>query len=78
MPLQIIKQWGGSITEETKEKLEKMLDVEINEVEEDDDLIRIDLEDELIGKAIGHEGANIRAAEKVIGKEIEVIKEDEE
>lgn len=59
-------------------KLEKMLDVEINEVEEDGDTIHIDLDTEDIGKAIGHAGANIRAAEKVIDKKIEVIKEDEE
>lgn len=61
-----------------KDKLEKMLDVEIESVEEEDDTVRIDLNEDLIGKAIGHEGSNIRAAEKVLGKEIEVIKEDEE
>lgn len=55
-----------------------MLDVEINSVEEDGDTLRIDLDNDLIGKAIGHGGSNIRAAEKVLGKEIEVIKEDEE
>lgn len=55
-----------------------MLDVEIDSVEEEDDTIRIDLENDLIGKAIGHEGSNIRAAEKVLDKEIEVIKEEEE
>lgn len=55
-----------------------MLDVPIQSVEEEDDLIRIDLQEDLIGKAIGHGGSNIRAAEKVLGKDIEVIKEDEE
>lgn len=55
-----------------------MLDVEINAVEEEDDTIHLDLDTENIGKAIGHAGANIRAAEKIIGKKIEVIKEDEE
>lgn len=55
-----------------------MMDVDINEVMEDDDLIRIDIDEDLIGKAIGPGGSNVRAAEKVIGKEIEVIKEDEE
>jgi len=69
---------GDNIAEDIKAKLEKMLDVEINEVMEEDGLIRIDLDEELIGKAIGPGGSNVRAAEKVIGKEIEVIKEDEE
>ncbi len=54
------------------------MDVKINEVMEEDDLIRIDIDEGLIGKAIGPGGSNVRATEKVIGKEIEVIKEDEE
>ena len=69
---------GDTIADDLKKKLEKMLDVEINAVEEEDDTIHIDLDTENIGKAIGHAGANIRAAEKVIGRKIEVIKEDEE
>lgn len=61
-----------------KERLEKMLDVDINSVEEeDDDTIMLDLEEEDIGKAIGFEGSNIRAAEKVLDKSIEVKKEEE-
>ncbi len=55
-----------------------MMDVEINEVIEEEDLIRVDIDEEMIGKAIGPGGSNVRAAEKVLGKDIEVIKEDEE
>lgn len=69
---------GDNIAEDLKKRLEKMLDVDINSAEEEDDTILLDLEEEDIGKAIGFEGSNIRAAEKVIGKSIEVKKEEEE
>ncbi|MFP4117133.1 MAG: KH domain-containing protein [Candidatus Aenigmatarchaeota archaeon] len=66
------------MAEDLKKKLEKMMDVEINEVMEEEDVIRVDIDEEMIGKAIGPGGSNVRAAEKVLGKDIEVIKEDEE
>lgn len=64
-----------TISSELKERLEKMLDTEIKEVKEEDEKVVIDLDEEKIGKAIGFQGSNVRAAEKVLGKEIEVLKE---
>lgn len=63
------------ISEELKSKLEKMLDIEIDEVKEEGDKVQIDIDEDKIGKAIGFQGSNIRAAEKALGKEIEVLKE---
>ncbi len=74
----MVQKRGDNIAEDIKAKLKKMLDVGINEVMEDGDIIRIDVDEGMIGKAIGPGGSNIRAAEKVLGREIEVIKEDDE
>ena len=57
-----------------KDKLEKMLNIEIDKVEENDK-IKIYVNRGKIGKAIGFAGANVRAAEKILGKEIEIVKE---
>lgn len=58
-----------------KSKLEKMLKTEIEEIDEEQEVIKIHVPEDKIGRAIGFRGSNIRAAEEVIGKKIEVVKE---
>jgi len=58
-----------------KAKLEKMLNLPVTSVEEGDDVIKVHVNEKNIGKAIGYAGANVRAAEKILGKRIEIVKD---
>lgn len=64
----------GSETD-TKEKLENMLDLEINDIEEDEEEIRVHVDEDKIGRAIGFRGFTVRAAEEALGKKVEIAKE---
>lgn len=59
---------------DTKQKLEKMLNVKIDNVEEKEDKIIISVPEEKIGQVIGKGGGNIISAEKVLNKKLEVNK----
>lgn len=59
---------------DTKERLEKMLNVKIDSVEEEDEKIKIQVPEDKIGLVIGKGGGNILSAEKVLDKKIEVTK----
>ncbi|MBP1912172.1 KH domain-containing protein [Thermococcus stetteri] len=55
-----------------KERLEKMLNVEIIRIEEADDKIVVYVPAGKVRIAVGSGGAAVKAAELVIGKKIEV------
>jgi transcription antitermination factor NusA-like protein len=55
-----------------KERLEKMLNVKILEMEELDDKIIVYVPEDQVRIAVGSGGAAVKAAELVIGKKIEV------
>jgi transcription antitermination factor NusA-like protein len=55
-----------------KERLEKMLNVEIIRIEEADDKIVVYVPPDKVRIAVGSGGAAVKAAELVIGKKIEV------
>ncbi|NJD99054.1 transcription elongation factor NusA [Thermococcus sp. LS1] len=55
-----------------KDRLEKMLNVKILEVEELDDKIVVYVPEDQVRIAVGSGGAAVKAAELVIGKKIEV------
>ncbi|BAD85301.1 RNA-binding protein, containing KH domain [Thermococcus kodakarensis KOD1] len=55
-----------------KERLEKMLNVEIIRIEEADDKIVVYVPADKVRIAVGSGGAAVKAAELVIGKKIEV------
>ncbi|ACJ15734.1 RNA-binding protein, containing KH domain [Thermococcus onnurineus NA1] len=55
-----------------KDRLEKMLNVKILEIEELDDKIVVYVPEDQVRIAVGSGGAAVKAAELVIGKKIEV------
>ncbi|ASJ08731.1 transcription elongation factor NusA [Thermococcus siculi] len=55
-----------------KDRLEKMLNVKILEMEELDDKIIVYVPEDQVRIAVGSGGAAVKAAELVIGKKIEV------
>jgi transcription antitermination factor NusA-like protein len=55
-----------------KERLERMLNVEIVGIEEKDDRIVVYVPADKVRIAVGSGGAAVKAAELVIGKKIEV------
>ncbi|MDI3474831.1 MAG: hypothetical protein PWQ79_1647 [Thermococcaceae archaeon] len=55
-----------------KERLEKMLNVEILEIEETEDKVTVYVPADKVRIAVGSGGAAVKAAELVIGKKIEV------
>ena len=55
-----------------KERLEKMLNVEILEIEEGEDRVTVYVPADKVRIAVGSGGAAVKAAELVIGKKIEV------
>ena len=55
-----------------RDRLEKMLNVEILDIEETDDKIIVYVPAEKVRIAVGSGGAAVKAAELVIGKNIEV------
>jgi len=55
-----------------KDRLEKMLNVEILEIEESDERIVVYVPADKVRIAVGSGGAAVKAAELVIGKKIEV------
>ncbi len=55
-----------------RDRLEKMLNVEILDIEETDDKIIVYVPAEKVRIAVGSGGAAVKAAELVIGKSIEV------
>jgi transcription antitermination factor NusA-like protein len=55
-----------------KERLEKMLNVKILEMEELEDKIVVYVPEDQVRIAVGSGGAAVKAAELVIGKKIEV------
>lgn len=57
---------------ETLEKLRRMLNVEILEVEYEGDKIIVYVPEDQVRIAVGTGGAAVRAAELVLGKKIEV------
>ncbi|MFB6076027.1 MAG: transcription elongation factor NusA [Candidatus Aenigmatarchaeota archaeon] len=61
--------------EDIKKRLESMLDLEINKIEEDEEEIRVNVDEDKIGRAIGFRGFTVRAAEEALGKKVEIVKE---
>lgn len=61
--------------EDIKKRLESMLDLKINKIEEDEGEIRVHVDEDKIGRAIGFRGFTVRAAEEALGKKVEVVKE---
>lgn len=57
----------------SKEKIEKMLDTEVDKVEEEEDSIKVHIPKDKVGKAIGYEGSNVKAAEFALDKKIEIV-----
>ena len=55
-----------------KERLEKMLNVKILEMEELEDKIVVYVPEDQVRIAVGSGGAAVKAAELVVGKKIEV------
>ncbi len=55
-----------------KDRLEKMLNVKILDMEEFDDKIIVYVPEDQVRIAVGSGGAAVKAAELVIGKKIEV------
>ncbi|HDZ35824.1 MAG TPA: transcription elongation factor NusA [Thermococcus sp.] len=55
-----------------KDRLEKMLNVKVLEIEELDDKIVVYVPEDQVRIAVGSGGAAVKAAELVIGKKIEV------
>ncbi|ASA77073.1 MULTISPECIES: KH domain-containing protein [Thermococcus] len=55
-----------------KDRLEKMLNVKILEIEELEDKIVVYVPEDQVRIAVGSGGAAVKAAELVIGKKIEV------
>ncbi|AEK72720.1 hypothetical protein GQS_04095 [Thermococcus sp. 4557] len=55
-----------------KDRLEKMLNVKILEIEEIEDKIVVYVPEDQVRIAVGSGGAAVKAAELVIGKKIEV------
>ena len=55
-----------------KDRLEKMLNVKILEIEELEDRIVVYVPEDQVRIAVGSGGAAVKAAELVIGKKIEV------
>ncbi|ASI98156.1 KH domain-containing protein [Thermococcus celer] len=55
-----------------KDRLERMLNVKILEIEELDDRIVVYVPEDQVRIAVGSGGAAVKAAELVIGKKIEV------
>ncbi|NJE84836.1 transcription elongation factor NusA [Thermococcus sp. CX2] len=55
-----------------KDRLEKMLNVRVLEIEELDDKIIVYVPEDQVRIAVGSGGAAVKAAELVIGKRIEV------
>ncbi len=55
-----------------KDRLEKMLNVKILDMEESDDKIIVYVPEDQVRIAVGSGGAAVKAAELVIGKKIEV------
>ncbi|AFL94681.1 hypothetical protein containing KH domain [Thermococcus cleftensis] len=55
-----------------RDRLEKMLNVKILEIEELDDRIVVYVPEDQVRIAVGSGGAAVKAAELVIGKKIEV------
>ncbi|WP_297439193.1 KH domain-containing protein [Thermococcus sp.] len=55
-----------------KERLEKMLNVKVLEIEEQDDKIVVYVPEDQVRIAVGSGGAAVKAAELVLGKKIEV------
>ena len=60
--------WGYAM----KDRLEKMLNVKILEIEELDDKVVVYVPEDQVRIAVGSGGAAVKAAELVIGKKIEV------
>lgn len=60
--------WGFTM----KDRLEKMLNVRVLEIEELDDKIIVYVPEDQVRIAVGSGGAAVKAAELVIGKRIEV------
>lgn len=58
--------------DEELEKLKKMLDVEIDQVEEDGDKITVYVPEGQAAKAIGSGGAVVRSVELALDKELEI------
>ncbi|MFP4006229.1 MAG: KH domain-containing protein [Candidatus Hadarchaeia archaeon] len=58
--------------DEELEKLKKMLDVEIDRVEEDGDRITVYVPEGQAAKAIGSGGAVVRSVELALDKELEI------
>ncbi len=56
-----------------KDRLEKMLNVKILEIEELEDKIVVYVPEDQVRIAVGSGGAAVKAAELVIGKKIEVV-----
>ncbi|MCD6373200.1 MAG: KH domain-containing protein [Thermococcus sp.] len=55
-----------------KDRLERMLNVKVLEIEELDDKIVVYVPEDQVRIAVGSGGAAVKAAELVIGKKIEV------
>ena len=63
---------GGEAMTDTLERLRKMLNVEILEVEYDGDTIVVYVPKDQVRIAVGTGGAAVKAAELVLGRKIEV------
>jgi len=63
---------GGEAMTDTLERLRKMLNVEILEVEYDGDTIVVYVPRDQVRIAVGTGGAAVKAAELVLGRKIEV------
>lgn len=55
-----------------KERLEKMLDVVVEKIEEEGEKLVVHVKQDLVGRAIGPGGSVVRSAELILGKAIEV------
>ncbi|MFH1424299.1 MAG: transcription elongation factor NusA [archaeon] len=55
-----------------KEALEKMLDVLVEKIEEEEEKLIVYVNKELVGRAIGPSGSVVRSAELILGTAIEV------
>ncbi|WP_297069875.1 KH domain-containing protein [Thermococcus sp.] len=55
-----------------KERLERMLNVKVLEIEEQDDKVVVYVPEDQVRIAVGSGGAAVKAAELVLGKKIEV------